>query len=191
MKLISIFSIIYILSVSFLSIPSAKAEVLNIPLIDNLLPTFTPPCEGKETAIVVRATLNTLYLCENGEAIEGYAVSLGSGGVNKRIEGDNKTPIGVYPLGEPRLSNQFYIFIPVGYPTVAEKKQGYTGGDIGIHGPKRNFEKYGMVNLLLNWTRGCIAVAYDESILEIANWIKIQKKYLSQNKKQLLVHIEK
>ena len=112
-----------------------------------------------------------LHLCEAGLSVGEYAVAMGKGGPGKRREGDNKTPVGRYLLGLPRASSSFGTFIPIGYPTPSQKRDGYTGSAIGIHGPSRTFAWAGSTNTAVDWTEGCIAVASDEAIEEIAAWV--------------------
>lgn len=99
-------------------------------------------------------------------------VSLGRGGVGKRAHRDLKTPIGRYPLGIPRHSERFHTFIPIGYPTPDQLKQGYLGQDIGIHGPSPKFKWAGRLNAWFGWTSGCIATGTDREIDEIAAWVR-------------------
>jgi murein L,D-transpeptidase YafK len=121
---------------------------------------------------VIRLDNRTLHLCEAGLAVAEYRVAIGRGGIGKRKEGDNKTPIGEYKLGEPRGSSRFGVFIPIGYPTAAQRRNGYTGSAIGIHGPSRSFAWAGWVNTAADWTEGCIAVVSDKQIREIAAWVR-------------------
>lgn len=129
-------------------------------------------CEGRGTAVVIRLKNRTLHLCEAGLAVAEYRVATGRGGIGKRKEGDNKTPIGVYELGEPRGSSRFGVFIPIGYPTAAQRRNGYTGSAIGIHGPSRSLAWAGWVNTAADWTEGCVAVVSDKEISEIAAWVR-------------------
>ena len=131
------------------------------------------PCADRGPAVVVDLDRSDLWLCNQGVSEGSYSVSLGSGGLGKRRQGDNKTPVGVYSLGKPRPSrDKFHIFIPVGYPTAKQKAQGYTGSAIGIHGPKDGYRWLGPLNSLVDWTQGCIAVASVEEIEEIARWVR-------------------
>ena len=100
-----------------------------------------------------------------------FAVALGRSGIGKKREGDHRTPVGRYTLGKPRTSARFHVFIPVGYPTVEQKTAGFSGGDVGIHGPTRLFRWAGRLNTLFGWTDGCVAVGSDEEIDRIANWV--------------------
>lgn len=133
------------------------------------------PCDGRAGEIVIRAAEHKLYLCEEGAAAaRSFSVAFGRGGTDKRSDGDLKTPLGAYPLGAPRASKQYHLFIPVGYPTAAQQAKGFTGKNIGIHGPRRNFKWAGRINNWVDWTRGCIAVADDGAIDAIVSWVKKQ-----------------
>ncbi len=140
------------------------------------------PCATRSTAIVVDTKKDRLWLCEEGRSKKRYSVAIGSGGTAKSAEGDKKTPVGSYSVGEPRPSKEFGTFIPIGYPTDEQRKHGASGGAVGIHGPKRRFAWAGRANVWLNWTRGCIAVATDAEIREIASWV--------QRNKPTLIHID-
>ena len=95
-------------------------------------------------------------------------------GVDKRRAGDNRTPLGSYPLGAPRAARWFHRFIPVAYPTAAQQRAGVSGGAIGIHRPPRGLETAARLALLIasNWTAGCIAVATDAEIERIVAWVE-------------------
>jgi murein L,D-transpeptidase YafK len=136
------------------------------------------PCRSRGVAVVVLLAEHSLLLCSDGKSEKDYAVSLGKAGVGKTSGGDNKTPVGSYHLGVPRASGRFGIFIPVGYPTEEQKRKGYTGQAIGIHGPDRHFTWAGWLNTMIDWTQGCVAVKSDESIGEIAAWVKKRKPRL-------------
>jgi murein L,D-transpeptidase YafK len=112
-----------------------------------------------------------MALCESGKLVREVSVAIGSGGVDKRREGDRKTPLGRYPIGAPHDSARFHRFIAVGYPTPAQRAGGRTGGDIGIHGPPRTYAWLGGARNWVNWTAGCIAVASDEVIDQVASWV--------------------
>src|SRR5204862_7282944 len=84
------------------------------------------PCQPGETGLVVRAADHPLELCQDGRSVVTHKVARGSGGLAKRRMGDGKTPVGLYGLGTPRPSQSFGTFVPVGYPTPAQHKQGFT-----------------------------------------------------------------
>ena len=130
------------------------------------------PCAERPTSIEVRTTDRTLTLCERGAPVARFAIALGVGGIGKRRRGDNKTPLGTYALGSPRRSQDFGTFIPVGYPTAAQARAGFTGSAVGIHGPARPFVHAGRLNTMTDWTAGCIAVGSDEEIERVAAWLR-------------------
>jgi hypothetical protein len=131
-------------------------------------------CRAAEGAVVVDTGAHRLHLCWRGEVERTFLVALGVNGVDKRREGDNRTPLGAYPLGAPRASRFFHLFVPVAYPTPVQARMGFSGGAIGIHGPPRGLG--GVARLLelarTDWTAGCIAVATDGEIDEIAGWLR-------------------
>jgi murein L,D-transpeptidase YafK len=131
------------------------------------------PCTALGAALLVETTPHTLSLCEDGRAAETFRVALGTGGVGKRRQGDAKVPLGAYPLGTPRGSALFGTFILVGYPTPSQRREGFTGGDVGVHGPPRASRLNGSeVNTSTDWTLGCIAVGSDAEIERVARWVR-------------------
>jgi len=155
-------SVLWVLAILLLEVGSAFSQPAQ-------------PCAGRGTTIVIDTKSHTMWLCREGESIEQYPGALGRGGLGKRSEGDNKTPLGEYPLAAPRPSQRFGTFIPVGYSTSAQQKAWLRGGDIGIHGPDRRFTWLGRLTTWVDWTQGCIAVASDDEIKQVANWVKENK----------------
>lgn len=135
-----------------------------VPMVEGL-------CEKRDKMIIYTPTHSTLVACSAGRVAWTAKAAIGSKGLGKKKEGDRKTPVGTYWLGYPRKSNLYGIFIPVGYPNKEELKLGYTGNAIGIHGPMRIFTCLPKKGLEKNWTAGCLAVARDEQILNISNWV--------------------
>jgi L,D-peptidoglycan transpeptidase YkuD (ErfK/YbiS/YcfS/YnhG family) len=145
--------------------------------------TSTPPaapapptaaCGEGETAVVIDTRAHQMHLCHAGKVERTFAVALGSRGVGKQHQGDNRTPLGRYGLGPPRASKGFHIFVPVNYPTPAQARMGFTGSAIGIHGPPRGYETLAQLAMLVaqDWTAGCIAVATDADIEAVAAWLR-------------------
>jgi hypothetical protein len=129
-------------------------------------------CGAPDARVVVDLGRHVLALCDKTTAVESFSVRLGRGGVGKTREGDGKTPVGTYALGQPRPSNRFGTFIPIDYPTAEQKKQGYTGSAVGVHGPPR-FVKWlgGLVNTF-DLSDGCVGLARDAEIERIATWVR-------------------
>lgn len=67
------------------------------------------------------------------------------------------------------------IFVPVGYPTPEQRRAGFTGGAIGVHGPHRRVRWAGVFANLLDTTDGCVGIATDDEISRIAAWVRARK----------------
>jgi murein L,D-transpeptidase YafK len=133
-------------------------------------------CSGRKKTVLIKLEREKLYLCKNDLTVKEYNVALGRGGYGKTKANDNKTPIGTYPLLKPRESKQeFHTFIGIDYPTPEQRVIGYSGRDIGIHGPHQNFIWAGGANTWFNWTRGCVAVKSNKDIDDIKNWVNTEK----------------
>ncbi len=98
---------------------------------------------NQKYALLADASRARLFVFENvqGEPqlIRDYYVSVGRNGVNKRDEGDKKTPVGVYTLaGElPRQRlTSFYGAgaLPLNYPNEWDVLHGRSGHGIWLHG---------------------------------------------------------
>lgn len=122
--------------------------------------------------INVHTAKRILNICKQGAVVKTFKVAIGYKGVGKKRAGDNKTPVGLYGLAQPRKSTQFKVFIPISYPTSKQLAAGYTGRDVGIHGPTQSNLWSGWLNHLPGATRGCIAVGKNAYIEYVANWVK-------------------
>jgi L,D-peptidoglycan transpeptidase YkuD (ErfK/YbiS/YcfS/YnhG family) len=129
------------------------------------------PCAPGLPYLHVDTTLHRLFLCEAGDVQHEYSVRLGKGGVGKTREGDGKTPLGAYALGEPRASARYGVFIPIDYPTKAQQALGYTGSAVGLHGPRRGLQWLGDLVNALDTTEGCVGIARDQEMSEIVAWL--------------------
>lgn len=137
-------------------------------------PPATPTlCARLPDGVVVDVDRRQLLLCADGAPDAVYPVNLGQGGVGKRRQGDKKTPLGRYALSPPRTSySGFTWFVPIGYPTAAQRKAGYTGGSIGIHGPPDWLPQPVIdVGFSTPWTDGCVMVRTTGEIEAIRRWL--------------------
>jgi murein L,D-transpeptidase YafK len=121
--------------------------------------------------IDIKTKQHRLYICESRKVVKEYKIAIGHHGIGKTRAGDQKTPLGLYALGQPRRSNRFTIFIPIHYPTSHQQSLGYTGKDVGIHGPFKLYSWLGPLNTWFDWTQGCIAVANNDQIAFISKWL--------------------
>jgi hypothetical protein len=130
------------------------------------------PCPDRGVVVLVDSEAHVLCLCRDGRVARRFRVALGRGGVDKRLEGDGRTPLGRYGLGAPRPSRRFHVFIPVAFPTDAQRRAGVTGSDVGVHGPHLAFAWLRQATVWLDWTRGCIAVGTPGEADAIAAWVR-------------------
>ena len=94
-------------------------------------------------AIAIDASRARLYLFENRDRgltlVADYYISVGKLGLEKKAEGDQRTPLGVYFITsqlDPKSLKDFYGSgaLPINYPNVLDLKRGKTGGGIWLHG---------------------------------------------------------
>ena len=94
-------------------------------------------------AIAVDAGKSRLYLFENSptgmKLLADYYISVGKSGTEKTIEGDLRTPLGVYFITsnlDPKSLKAFYGSgaLPINYPNPLDVKRGKTGSGIWLHG---------------------------------------------------------
>ena len=114
-------------------------------------------------AIAVDTSRSRLYLFENSKAglkpVADYYISVGKLGIEKSVEGDLRTPLGVYFITsnlDPKSLDDFYGSgaLPINYPNRLDLKRGKTGGGIWLHGsPSAQFSRAPLS------TEGCVALA--------------------------------
>lgn len=104
---------------------------------------FLQLAQRSQHAIAIDASRSRLYLFENRAGnltlVGDYYMSVGKLGVEKRAEGDLRTPLGVYYITsqlERRTLKDFYGSgaLPINYPNVLDIKRGKTGSGIWLHG---------------------------------------------------------
>jgi murein L,D-transpeptidase YafK len=135
----------------------------------------TETCQATDRRLVVLTAEQRLLLCDRKQLVGSFDVHLGRGGAGKTRQGDNKVPIGVYPLGQPRKSEKFWVFIPIGYPTPEQRKKGYTGKDVGVHGPHRHLRWLGPLTNTVSSTQGCIGLGKNGHIEKVSAWVRSRK----------------
>ncbi len=114
-------------------------------------------------AIAVDASRARLYLFENTpqglRLVADYYASVGKMGVEKNIEGDLKTPLGIYYVTntlDPNSLKDLYGAgaLPINYPNPYDLRRGKTGSGIWLHGvPQGQFARAPKA------TDGCVAVS--------------------------------
>jgi murein L,D-transpeptidase YafK len=114
-------------------------------------------------AIAVDASRARLYLFENSpqglSLVADYYISVGKSGIEKMVEGDLRTPVGVYFITnnlDPKSLSNFYGSgaLPINYPNVLDSRRGKTGRGIWLHGtPPNQFSRAPQA------TDGCVVMA--------------------------------
>lgn len=146
-----------------------------------------------------------VLLVKNGEQVtRRFQIATGRGGLgDKRIRGDNKTPLGVYRITDFNDASAFHVFMRLNYPNVKDAFFGLKnrlitrsdfdrivdsvrsdqrppqntvlGGAIGIHGlGDENADKL-KVQRNLDWTQGCIALT-NRDVNELRNYVTVGTK---------------
>ena len=117
-----------------------------------------------------------LYLYENikgmPKLVNDYYLTVGSAGFGKRIEGDNKTPIGVYSIYQHLRSQQLPDLygegaFPVNYPNRYDRSLKRTGYGIWLHGtPSDTYARSPWAS------EGCFVLS-NPDLLEIQQFIDV------------------
>ncbi len=114
-------------------------------------------------AIAVDASFSRLYLFENTaqglRLVADYYASVGKLGIEKEVEGDQRTPLGVYFVTSKIQAKALPPFygagaLPLNYPNPLDLRRGKTGHGIWLHGtPPDQFARAPQA------TDGCVALA--------------------------------
>jgi murein L,D-transpeptidase YafK len=146
-----------------------------------------------------------VLLVKNGEKVtRRFQIATGKGGLgDKRIRGDNKTPLGVYRITDFNEGSAFHFFMRLNYPNVKDAFFGLKnrlitrqdfdrivdsvrtdqrppqntplGGAVGIHGLGDENADRLKVQRHLDWTQGCIALT-NRDVNELRNYVAVGTK---------------
>ncbi len=125
-------------------------------------------------AIAVDASRSRMYLFENDaksgmRLVSDHYVSVGKFGIDKKLEGDQRTPLGAYFITSRLTPPQVKDFYGVGaltlnYPNEYDRRRGKTGSGIWLHGvPAVNYARTPQS------TDGCVVLANDDMNLLLRN----------------------
>ncbi len=111
----------------------------NTESVPNLL---LAPNENQRHVIVIDTDKSRLYLYKNNgnslSYVKDYYVSIGKNGVDKKTEGDKRTPIGVYfakaKLNQPLADMYGDGAYPLNYPNEWDQRHNRSGSGIWLHG---------------------------------------------------------
>lgn len=127
-------------------------------------------CESEKIAdrVVVEKSKRMMRLFSGGVELVSFGISLGRSPVGeKRCEGDDKTPEGIFRVIQHKADSAYYRSLRISYPEPVQVEAAKTkgckpGGDIMIHGIRNGFGWIGRLHRLVDWTHGCIAVTNEE-----------------------------
>lgn len=133
------------------------------PPADTIPSQFLQLSAGTRHAIAIDTSRARLYLFENTagglKLLADYYVSVGKSGIEKGMEGDLRTPLGVYFVTsnlDPKSLKDFYGAgaLPINYPNPYDARRGRTGSNIWLHGtPPEQFARAPQA------TDGCVVLA--------------------------------
>lgn len=115
------------------------------------------------TKIIVFKSARYMHLMHGTTVLRSYRIDLGFAPEgHKQIEGDGRTPEGLYFIDRRNPESDFHLSLGISYPNRydvqrAQKMGKSPGGDIFIHGRGNPVRR-----LVRDWTWGCIAVTNDE-----------------------------
>lgn len=127
--------------------------------------------------IAVDASRSRLYLFENTPSgprlLRDYYVSVGKAGVSKAIEGDQRTPLGVYyvtGLLNRKTLGDFYGSgaLPINYPNMLDLRRSKSGRGIWLHGtPSGQFARAPQA------TDGCLVIS-NPDLHHLSSTVEVQ-----------------
>ncbi len=118
----------------------------------------------KADFVLVVKSEKRLYLKRDNKILKSYRVVFGANPIgHKLMEGDQRTPEGIYFLDYKLDKSDFYKAIHISYPNSKDIRRANElgvdpGGSIMIHGQPNDCYWSPVVTQYFNWTDGCIAV---------------------------------
>ena len=116
------------------------------------------------TSVVIKKSARKMYLLHKDEVLREYKVGLGFTPEGaKTIEGDGKTPEGVYVINRHNPNSSYHLSVGISYPNRQDMAEANAigkspGGDIFIHGLPNDAKERRRAVWRHDWTAGCIAV---------------------------------
>ncbi len=137
---------------------------LDAPPRDSLPLPILQLSPGQRHVLLVDTTRSRLFVFENRDGepryVTDFYISLGKRGVEKRREGDQKTPLGVYTIvsSKKKLPDLYGPgAFPISYPNEWDRLQKRNGHGIWLHGtPSETYSRPPLA------TDGCVALTNDD-----------------------------
>jgi murein L,D-transpeptidase YafK len=124
--------------------------------------------QPKVTFVRVDKSERRMWLMASDQVIRTFRISLGRQPVGqKQMEGDQKTPEGIYKIAWRNPASVAYRSMAISYPNKDDRERARAagvspGGNIMIHGQHNGIGWLAPIAQLLDWTNGCIAVTNSE-----------------------------
>jgi murein L,D-transpeptidase YafK len=129
--------------------------------------------------ILVEKRKRKMTLFSGSQVLREYRVALGTHPKGPKVmEGDGRTPEGIYFIDYRVPDSQYHLALHISYPEKEDiqraSRMGVSpGGNIMLHGLRNGAKKYlGSLHNLFDWTDGCIAVSNKE-IEDIWNLVRV------------------
>ncbi|ETX29621.1 L,D-transpeptidase family protein [Roseivivax isoporae] len=126
------------------------------------------------TQVIVQKGERRIHMMHHGRVLKTYPIRLGFAPVgDKQVEGDGKTPEGLYFIDRRNPNSNFHLSLGISYPNEQDIAEALAmgrspGGDIFIHGgPRKGSSADGRTD----WTWGCIALT-DRQIERVYAMVK-------------------
>lgn len=155
----------------------ARIQAIHDPVDPELVPAeILQIASGTRYVLAVDASRARLYVLENTAAgihrIADYYITVGKFGIGKNIEGDKRTPIGLYTIKsfkQDRELDELYGIgaYPLSYPNEWDVRNGRKGHGIWIHGvPRSTYARPPKAS------DGCVVLSNDD-LSKLARFISV------------------
>ena len=146
---------------------------------NDLIPSSLIDIGHHKYVIVADLEAGRLYLYQNVNGkpvlVKDYYLTVGSEGYGKAIEGDNKTPVGVYAINQHIPAEELPDLYgdgayPVNYPNGYDRSQNRTGSGIWLHGtPSYTYARSPWAS------KGCFVLSNDD-LQHIQKFISVKNQ---------------
>ena len=152
------------------------ARYLDAPRVVDMPAPLLQLSESQSHALVVDTSRSRLFVYANDlgrpRYVTDFYVSLGLNGAQKRDEGDQKTPVGVYRIIEKRAKLPDFYGItayPIDYPNEWDRLNGRKGHGIWLHGtPSATYSRAPRA------TDGCVVLTNDD-LERLSRYVDVSK----------------
>jgi murein L,D-transpeptidase YafK len=154
----------------FLKVVAALALILGVTACGSKFRTYSGP---EVTQVQVFKAQRRMILLHNGTVLQSYEIALGGNPVgDKHVEGDGRTPEGLYYINRRNPRSTYHLSLGISYPNDTDRAEAKAlgkepGGDIFVHGRDGRNRGRGK-----DWTVGCIAVK-DGEMEEIYSMVRL------------------